>query len=177
MRCDEQISESGIDAALRAIGPQLDAQPSTGAIERARAAVRLALNEAWLAALPQPAPADLGIVRERIHGELATLAAERRRRIGSAFAAAACLALCFGLIRWSGTRATVVAEADAPEMIDAFVRAGRDVRNEGSMTWSIEAELDFIEKGLGDLENDPLDDLRQELIKRLKRQERKAGTL
>lgn len=172
MPSDEEISESGIDTALRAFAPMLNAEPSAAVVERARSAMQHALNEAWLAGQPQPAPRKLDRVRDRINCELVSIARERRLRIASGLAAAAGLGICVGVIRLAGMLATG-GDAANPEIVDAFVRAGRDLRRDRVVTWTLEAGIDSIEEGLGDWDNDPLGELDEEL----KRLEREAGTL
>lgn len=112
MSKDMDKLEAELDEAVRFWGPRLDAdaRPSPAALARTKAAVNHALNERWLTGVPTPLPSKrvLARVRSAVHAELAARSAVQRRTgwsssmVGS-LAAAAMIALCFGLVHRVGS--------------------------------------------------------------------------
>ena len=153
--------EYEVERQLAELAPALEVEPPPAVIERTRAAVVRALNEAWLDSQPTPAPdADVLLrVRSAMHRELAgtVISAQRvkhsRRMLKYAWpavAAAAVIAISVSVFRDVGSsrQVTGVDTDQADQTVDLFVQAAKQVWTEDSLIVSLRMDLDSIEESL-----------------------------
>ena len=104
--------EREVDRQLAELAVALSVEPAPAVIKRVQAAARHALNEAWLAGHPVPAPDAevLARVRTAVHRELVLTAgdgprfARRSWKLAwPAVAAAALIVISVGVIRYAGS--------------------------------------------------------------------------
>jgi hypothetical protein len=158
--------EQEVEAGLALLGRELDVPLPESTRQRVAAAVRIAIDEHWLAERADVAPSrgTLTHVRGEVRRELSRRSRlERIWRACSLGAAAAMVLLCIGLVQHATVlrRAATSAEVIAPgEMVELFVAAGDQVLQEDGSTAAMRADLGAIEEGIARLtpDHDEIDD-------------------
>ena len=151
--------EREVERQLAELGVALSVEPAPVVIERVQAAARHALDEAWLAGHPAPAPdaEALARVRAAVHRELARPAGDTARFARQAWrlawpavAAAALVVISVGVIRYAGSSrpATPAATGEADQTADLFVQAADRVWAEDPLIAALRMDLDSIEESL-----------------------------
>jgi len=150
--------EREVERQLAGLAAELSVEPPPAAIERARAAAGHALNEAWLAGHPAPAPdaEALARVRAAVRRELARPAGDGPRpsrrvwRLVWPAVAAAVVVISVGVIRYAGSsRSTApAATSRAAQTVDLFVQAADRVWAEDPLIAALRMDLDTIEESL-----------------------------
>jgi hypothetical protein len=154
--------EHEVERQLAELGVALSVEPAPVVIERVQAAARHALNEAWLASHPAPAPdaEALARVRAAVHRELARPAGDPARFARRSWrlawpavavgAAAALIVISVGVIRYAGSSrpAAPAATGEADQTADLFVQAADRVWAEDPLIATLRIDLDTIEESL-----------------------------
>ena len=143
--------ETEIDAMLADLSDKLDVKSNPVATKQAKIAVRLLLDESWLAGLSSPTPSadTLKRVRETIDNELQkTPRTWLQPRIWAPLAAAAIIAICVGLLNY-----VHVAQDSQPATVnlDMFVQALEETCEEDSFSLAVDMDLNAIEYSINNL--------------------------
>lgn len=146
--------ETQIDEMLTQLAPHLDAPATPQAIEHARLAARVALDEGILQNRELPVPP---LIRERLRALVRREARsqpssgawiawwQRHGRMLSACASAAMIAVCFGLIRHTGS-APGTNTLITNDALDRFVDAGESAYQGDPSSADIEDDLQDLEE-------------------------------
>ena len=171
---DLEKLEFDVEAALSALSAELTVEPSEGAVQRVQAAVRHALDEAWLAEhrTPTPPPVVLQQVRAAVHSELEragkpevaelSVAGKPVRRfpwwaVGAPLAAAAMIGICIGLAHRAQPVKPALSPRDAAAeaKLDLFVEAAEQLFADDPFAdriVGIVADLDALEESISQWE-------------------------